>query len=154
MTQFFTHYWEAATVNDNPAGAPIRHLAGKQFRRKGVGPGDHVYPVSIRGGKMYVLGRVTVEPITDEAEARKRLGLDDLYPGSDHVIARQSAECAQTFVQVGDEKARQLLFHSEGGLIPLTFRKPGRLDGQTLRGVRRLSAESARLLDAALALTP
>ena len=155
MQRFFTHYWENQTCDDQEAegyeGDPLDHTASNQFSKRGVAIGDHVYVVTIRRGRAYLVGRMTVgQIIYSFDEARRVLG-PNVWEAEEHLIARKGAGTPMRFQnELSLRVARQLRFETVRGEVGLKFRGLSRLDSQTLRGVRRLSGESARLLDSQL----
>lgn len=151
----FTHYWERETLrrHDDSDRAPLRHIAGNQFRRRGVQPGDAVYIVNVAGGRLRLISRILIDEVIGEAEARERFG-DDLFPASEHCLRRNGkGEPVDLDRFVEEGIVRKLTFINARGRTvhpKFTPRGSGLLDSQTLRGVRRLTEESARLLDAQL----
>ena len=106
--------------------------------------GDRIYVVTNQYGTLYLAGRMTAERIVGQREAERQLG-GDLSPATEHVIGVDGTP--MKFDRAApDGVVRRLQF---GDGRPLVFRR-GRLDQQTLRGVRRLTSESASLLDALL----
>ena len=74
----FTHYWTNRTCEDSARegwqGTPLDHTAGKGFRQRGVREGDRIYVVTVRQGKLFLIGRLTVGRILRSgAEARNVL---------------------------------------------------------------------------------
>ncbi|MBP8252314.1 MAG: hypothetical protein KAX40_08100 [Herpetosiphon sp.] len=153
MPNFFTRYrtndvWNWDRRN---ADSPIRHLASSLFEQRGVLPGDHVYVVTIFRGVLYVLGKMIVGMVGDRDDAAAMLGCapEELWDTTDHIIAEQ-ATSKQFDLVVPHEITERLRFVSGDSTKGLFFRDNGFLDGQTLRGVRQLTPESATLLDALL----
>jgi hypothetical protein len=145
----FTQYWQNDTWDAARGdGDRLHYVGGNEFRKRGVEPGDFVYVVTNQQGKMYVAARMVVEKITDAAEARRLLKTDDLWPADEHVIGRDGT-LKRFDIRVPDDDARRLRFGSDE--LPLVFARPDVLDQQTLRGVRRLSSESASILNNLLA---
>jgi hypothetical protein len=156
----FTHYWKNRTwkwhVDDDREGLPLDHTAGNQFRKRGVETGDRIYVVTVLKGKLFLLGRMTVDGFISQAQAMKEVE-EGVWDAVEHVVSKKGT--AMNFHrQVPDSIVKQLLFLScphedeATGRIAfqereLIFRRKGILDEQTLRGVRRLSPDSARLLD-------
>lgn len=70
MSQGFTTYWRADFCSNlarqGLVGRPIPmafggpHQSAPRLSSFGVGPGDHVYPVQVRGGALYVLAQFEV----------------------------------------------------------------------------------------------
>lgn len=151
MPRYFTHYWQNDTVEKYRAsGRYIIEWAGSNvFLERGIDPGDVVYPVTVSDGTLYLLGRLEVERVCDVAEAEERLGYVPSWEASDYVIAADPPP-AHFDLAVPLEVTRRLRFVSGQKPVPPRFASPGRLDQQTMRGVRELTPESADLLDRVL----
>jgi len=151
----FTHYWKNDTFEQMRAngneGKPLDHTAGNTFANVGVKRGDSVYVLTVKEGELFLVGRMTVSKIVhSDAEAQSLLGYD-VWPASDHLIASENECTPMRFRRrVPLEIVKQLRFDSKAGPKPLTFTAEGRLDQQTLRGVRQLSRMSVGLLDSIL----
>lgn len=150
--RYFTHYWSNRTFRDqaasSAAGEPLDYLGGNQFRRRGVCIGDRVYAITNVRGQLYLIGALTVgEILLSDYEARRRLGYDP-WPASEHLIAEPGSESGMRFDRrVPPAEVRQLAFVTKHGLARLVLRADGRIDQQTLRGVRRLAPDSAAVLE-------
>lgn len=152
---YFTHYWEAETCHrhDDSGDYLLEGIAGNQFLRRGVAPGDTVYIVNVLGGRLRLLSRITIDKIVSEQEAKKKFG-DDVYPGKDQCLGKPGHSTPVSVSRyVPADVVRRLSFvNSKGKEVPPKFRDADSesLDGQTLRGVRQLTEGSAKLLDSAL----
>ena len=93
MPRYFTQYWTAAQcAEDAPyAGHLLEFTAGKHFRERGITAGDIVYAVTVRRGRLFLIGRLTVREILGESEALRLLGADNLVEGADEYIIAASA---------------------------------------------------------------
>jgi hypothetical protein len=150
MPRYFTHYWSNSTWEGNrdSEGENLDHAASNQFRKRGVRPGDFVYVVTVEAGQILLAGRMQVDRVVSRDEAMELLGTDDLWDAEDQVIAAPGTGLPMRFDRpVPLEVTRRIRFLVGGKDEPLVFRTPTRLDQQTLRGVRQLSPDSARLLD-------
>ncbi len=152
----FTHYWEGNTCDamfaDELDGEMLNHTAGKLFTQRGVGPGDKVYVVNNLRGNLVLIGRLEVDKIVSQAEAERLLGDNNLWDAPEHVIAKPGTATPMRFQRIVPiELTKQLMFQGAKGFEPPKFEQDDRLDRQTLRGVRRLSDGSARLLESQLA---
>jgi hypothetical protein len=151
----FTHYWKNDTFEQMRAngheGEPLDHTAGNTFSNVGVKPGDSVYVITVKKGELFLVGRMKVSNIVhSNAEAERLLGYD-VWPAADHLIANENECTPMRFRRrVPLQIVQQLRFDSKTQPQPLKFTDSGRLDQQTLRGVRRLSRRSAELLDSVL----
>lgn len=155
MAQSFTHYWAGDTLGNNEEGQPLDHTAGDIFTSRGVRVGDNIYVVNIFRGELYLIGRFTVgELLFSDAEARRRLGYEP-WSAKEHVIARPSTSTPTRLARVVPlEIAKRLEFHTNEGVKGLAFVDAALLDRQALRGVRRLTAPSAKLLEDFIAREP
>ena len=151
----FTHYWSndtwqayRATATD---GELLDHIAGNVFTERGVSPGDMVYVVTVLRGALHLLGKLQVAFVADAETAAAALGTtpDHLWEADDHVVA-DAATPMDFDRQVPLSVAEQLRFVSgDDEPKPMKF-KGGMIDQQTMRGVRRLTPQSALLLDGLL----
>ena len=141
----FTQYWTNVSwsLNNKNEGQPLDHSAGNSFSKRGVRREDKVYVVTVLRGKLFLAGRMIVDRITTQSQAQQVLGTTNLWRANEHILSdhgtishfkRKVAEGIVRRLQFGDGK-------------PLVFKKAGVLDQQTLRGVRRLTPQSADLLD-------
>jgi hypothetical protein len=148
MKRYFTQYWTDATWESHREmdGQLLNHTAGNVFRRRGVGCGDSVYVVTVREGRLYLIGRLAVHQICSLSEAKQILRTDNLWDAQEHIIAASATPMRFDF-EVPTVITEHLLFVASGVSKPLRFDEPGHLDQQTLRPVRELEPASARLLD-------
>lgn len=155
MPQNFTHYWAGNAREENEEGEPLDHTAGNDFTRRGVKVGDNVYVFNILRGRLYFFGRLTVgEILFSDAEAEKRIGYTP-WSGDEHLIAKKGTATPMRFErQLPIEIVKRLEFHSPSGVKGLAFINDTELDRQALRGVRRLTAPSAKLLEETLNRVP
>jgi hypothetical protein len=73
------------------ANRTLCHTANRQFRARGVVPGDRVYVVAVREGELLLIGRLSVERVVGQREAERRLGHDDVYEAPDHLLGHGSS---------------------------------------------------------------
>ena len=148
MNRYFTHYWKNDTCRDHEShsGGPLDYIAGNMFRERGVNEGDVVYIVTVKRGRLFLIGRLTVGQICGPAEAARIVGMDDLWSAKEHIIAA-SATPMRFDNDVPAELTEKLLFVASPHSKPLRFTDPAYLDQQTLRSVRELEPASARALD-------
>ena len=153
MPHYFTHYWKNDTWEDHrdfwEAGLSddlLRHVADNKFADRDVKPGDYIYPVTVMDGTLYLLGRLKVGKVCNFGEAASTLGTTDLWEARDHIIA--SEPTPQHFdLAVPQQLTDSLDFINGNRTTRLKFKSHGRLDQQTLRGVRQLHPRSAAELD-------
>jgi len=148
MVRYFTHYWANDTVEDyrqqGTEGEPFGGLLSNEFVRMGLVAGDVLYPVTVRDGELYVLGRMEV------ADVQPYDGRELDEQGQQwRIAAYAKSSTPRRFDNlVPTEVAEQLECLSDGRTTKLKFAAPGKLDRQTLRAPRQLTVASARLLDA------
>ncbi|HMP61046.1 MAG TPA: hypothetical protein PKD86_17010 [Gemmatales bacterium] len=146
MATDFLAYWKPSTVDAQAAaGGPQNHAASGQFGR--VQPGDTVWLVTVRGGRLRLVTSITVGHVTGQAGAAGLLGVpaEDLWEAEYHIVAAVGTgrEIAERDIQ---HLAPQLRFVSAGGSDRLTLGEDGAVNAQQLQTMRVLSASSAELL--------
>jgi hypothetical protein len=158
MTSFLQTWTEGADVNRQPGD--LTHTASDLFRERGVGRGDTVYVAEVADGKLELIGRMRVAEVLSYAEARRRLPYPP-WEAKDHLIAEPGTATPKVFGRpVRRRIAERLRFLQKTGRTradgttvfretALLFRGAG-LDAQTTRTVRRLTDDSAVLLEALL----
>ncbi len=91
--RYFTHYWTermcASLAATGSEGELLDHTAGNRLRSKGIGPGDHVYVVSLSKGRLVLVAKLELERVADRHEAAEILAIspEDLWDAEDHLIA-------------------------------------------------------------------
>ena len=145
-------YWSGAT---NPEGEPVRSSGSSRFSKRGVSPGDVVYIVSILDGILLLGGRMMVGELVSRAELVGRTKHDRYYDAPEWIVAQADSGTRLDLHRALDPAlTRRLRFNSRKSK-PKTpfFVSEGKLDGQTTRGIRELTPESARLLDRIITIT-
>ena len=157
---YFTYLWKNDQWDwerSRRDSRPFEHCAGSQFLSRGVRPGDRVYVVTNIGGRMYLGARMVVLKVCSAEEAAEHLGVTphQLYPGREHCLGQEGTPLDFDRIVSRDNTAQlQFLTSSTEETKPLAFDSEGKLDRQTLRGVRRLTPGSAALLDRLLDAKP
>ena len=148
LTQHFTHYWRQRTVRQTveQGHESLDHLASNLFRRCRVQDGDRVYAINLLEGKLFLLGGLTVKEVVDQDVAEGRLGRR-AWDAQDHLLAVPGSETPFRRRELPRELVAKLKFQRGDREFAPRFREDGRPDGQTFRGVRRLSADSAEALE-------
>lgn len=146
MPSSFTHYWSESTPFDDDD--LFIHTAGNRFVSAGVSTGDTVFGISVRRGTPILVGRlIASSPPVGFEEARELLPYEP-WEADEHVIAVDGSASTQSSKRVIPiDVLRQLRFESPSGITALKWVSDTRLDQQTFRGVRRLTPESADLLE-------
>ena len=160
MTRYFTQYWSNETWDRNLQNGHqdsfLDHTADNHFRKRGVGPGDHIYIVTIRNGGLYLLCRGVVDRVTSQRGAATALGTSPelLWEADDHLLFLKRDEAAREDYQrkVPLSVVRKLDILRVGGPKPLSFKANGQLDQQALRGVCELAPKAAASLDQVLGI--
>jgi hypothetical protein len=96
-----------------------------------------------------LIGKILVDQVVDEDEAKRQLG-PDVWEAPDHLLAREPV-CRyrfDVFIPIG--MLTQLEFVHNGGTLSLKFDREGNVDRQTLRGLREITASTAGLFDSLL----
>lgn len=149
--RYWTSYWRAKYWSLNEEGAPLSSSGGS-FTKRRISQGDALYVVSLRGGQLLVGGRMIVDKVVSREEAMRIRKTSDLYPAGEWVIAKDgSGTLLHHNRELSDDISKLLRFAS--GRPTLMFVNNQDLDGQTLRTVRELTKESARLLDEIIQFT-
>ena len=148
--RYWTVHWQNRYWNrhSNSEGEPIEAAGSNQFIRRGVSPGDSVYVVSLRAGKLLLGGRMTAKKIVSRDEAVGITGKSNLYPADEWVVdPEREGTRLNLHLGLDAELAKRIRFITKSGVIAYTFVTETQLDNQTTRGVRELTPESAALLD-------
>jgi hypothetical protein len=154
MPRYFTTYWKNEQwerQRQRAAGEPQGHISANNLRKKGIRPGDCLYVVTLIEGRLFLAGRIEVGEMLTQSQAES-LFEQSLYSADDHILAREGSEMAFDLDRVVPRNiTTQLRFVKKREQpVPLVFKGKGLLDQQTLRSIRELTYESARLLDALL----
>jgi hypothetical protein len=149
VAQSFTYSWQHREVLRYRDGAAVVFAYGSQFARRGVCPDDAVYIVSVHRGRVHLLSKMLVRLVTHSADDfRRYAGLDSEPEAKEYLLA--AAYTPARRVPLPAEIARSLRLFRGQKLVGLAFRGEDLVDRQSLRSLRRLSAESAAALDALL----
>jgi hypothetical protein len=144
-------YWKNKI---NPEGNPLRSSGSNMFSKRGVTPGHTVYVVSILDGILLLGGRMIVSEIVSRQELIRRRKDDRFYDAAEWAVAEPAGSRLDLHRALDPDLTGQLRFISRESMPkPPCFRSEGKLDGQTTRGVRELTQESAELLDRIITIT-
>jgi hypothetical protein len=135
----YLQYWQPdyELGSDPPM---LNHAAAPGFKK--VDTDDVVWAVTTKAKRLVLIGRIVVGSVVGQEEAEKRLPYSP-WPGEFHVLAKDGS-IAKHQVEIDIERiGRRLRFIS-----PKSDRLPPERAkwGMSLRSVRMLSPESARLL--------
>ncbi len=142
----FLKYWKSREA-DMVVGKPIDHAGSAQFTR--VKPDDLVWIVTLRDGRLKLLGRIVVSEVISQSQAQKRFA--DVYGAPIHIVAKSGTAKILEEHDIQDI-ASDLRFDS--GHDRLIFKSLGKADGKQLQSLRELRPESANLLANVLEETP
>jgi hypothetical protein len=148
MSRDFLAYWKPSAVDAQLlVGGELDHAAGSQYRR--TRPGDTVWLVTVRDGRLRLVTRILVEHVTDQAGAGRLLGVDPerLWAADWHIIAVKGSEWPILDVDIHD-LVPSLRFESKSGRDRLAVEDDGTITAQQLQTMRVLSPGSAELLAA------
>jgi len=147
MARDFLAYWKPDTADHNVTiGGPLNHAASNQFSR--VEPGDTVWLVTVRSGRLYLLGRIIVGQVTDQEGAARALHTTDLWEADYHIIAAHGTAHEITNLDI-HSLAASLRFESKTGHDRLAV-ADNMVRAQQLQTMRILTPASAGLLSRAL----
>lgn len=158
MPRYWTSHWQNKFWVDevNPEFEPLSCAGSSLFRARGVRAGDVLYVISLSAGQLLLGGRMTVRDIVTRAEAIRLTKNDQLYEDAKWWALGNPEQGSPLVLRraLHADVSRQLRFVvAKGPPQGLCFVAPAKLDVQTTRGVRRLTPESARLLDRVIAAT-
>lgn len=146
MPSAFTHYWSESTAFED--GDLFIHTAGNRFVSAGVDTGDTVFGISVRRGTPILVGRLIASSPPVSFEVAQELLPYEPWDADEHIIAVDGSASTQSSERVIPiDILRKLRFESPSGVSALKWVSESRLDQQTFRGVRRLTPESAELLE-------
>ena len=144
MAASWLHYWKAPQVRRGLADGLLTHIASGQFSR--VAPGDRIWIVSTgSGGELITIGYVDATQPISTVEARRRVDYEP-WEAPYHILVAPEAAQRARLVNLS-EIAAQLRFQS--ATSDHLRIEDGRVNGQQLQTMRRLTPESARLMQQA-----
>jgi hypothetical protein len=143
MSRHFLHYWKSESLELNLRAWPVLdHDASDQLYR--VDSGDTIWVVTVQSGELILAGRLQVGARVDSLEeAQRRLGRNDLYPTTYHVIAKRGTKERLRKVNLM-EVAEKLRFESVKDRLDLLN---GSVDGRQLQVLRVLTPSSVEILN-------
>ena len=147
--RFFLAYWLPTTLdrNSEEEDSRMNHAASEQFARLDDSGGDTVWFVTVTNGHLILIGRMIVGRKVTKNQAALSLGCSpkQLWDASIHILSRGKA---RKMVEVDITKlAIHLRFLSSSGKDRLSITK-GKVKPEQLQSMRRLTTESALLLEA------
>lgn len=146
MGNDFLAFWRLDTLDAALRGGKmLDYAASNQYSRVKVG--DTVWVVSVRAGRLRLVGRVAVGQVTDRETAARVVGSAGLWQ-ADHYILPVPG----TVRPVADIDIHHLVSELQfaGASGRLTPDEEGAVNGQQLQAMRRLAGNSPQLLADAL----
>lgn len=144
-TSRYLAYWKPDNVEwEDPSSQLLNHAASNQLRK--VAHGDVLYPITCRGGGFFLLGRILVDNISNQAQAARLLGVrqSQLWEADWHAVA---AKPVMRTVTIPFTRTLERLELASGGRVgPLL----GPNGVQRFRKMREITSASAAILDALL----
>jgi len=151
--KYFTYLWTSKTWKSKASQSPenmLTYAASDLFTSAKVSPGCTVFIVTVKAGLCYLGGFIKVGAVTDKAGAAEHLGIaeEELWDGKEYILAKEGTEVPFNADRVLDPAlSRGLEFAKDGGFINLKLDSEGKLNPQTLRGVRQLyNGEEKKLM--------
>lgn len=142
MTHFL-QYWKD-DENNIDVGTPLNHSASAQFKR--VQRDDVLWIVTIVGGRLTILGTITVGKVVGQEEA-EALMKRNIWKAPLHVIAKEGKAMRSVSIDI-QALAPNLRFNSENDR--LTLDNKDRTDGRQLQKLRELSTGTVKQLQTVL----
>lgn len=146
MATDFMAFWRLETLDAALRdGKRLEYAASNQYSRVAVG--DTVWLVSVRAGRLRLVGRIVVGLATDRDTAVRSVGSTELWQANRYILPAPG-----TTHPVADIDIHHLVpdLRFSGSSDRLTADEDGAINGQQLQAMRRLTGESARLLADAL----
>lgn len=122
---------------------PLTFLTGAQLRR--VKPGDVLWVINVHQGRLFLIGRLLIEFVVDDAEVALELvePKDEIWPDAEwYVISNRYSADPLREIDV-TPLAGGLTFESDNYQLDLS----SGVDANHLRALRRLTPEAAHLLE-------
>jgi hypothetical protein len=97
MSRDFLAFWRLETLDAAlQTGSPLNYAASNQYGRVKVG--DTVWLVSVRTGRLRLIGRIVVGQVTGRESAERVLGTQQLWDADHYILPvpntiRQSGTC-------------------------------------------------------------
>jgi hypothetical protein len=142
MIQHYLVYWRPQNVESRLAQKfLLDHAGSSQFRH--IKPNDVLWFVTVRKGKLFLVGRLVVGEQTDREGAVKALGRPAVEKGHFLVIAKRGTEEKMRNIPL-DDIAKDLRFESAAN-DRFTI-VGGKLNPQEMQMKRRLTEMSSQLI--------
>lgn len=148
MTDYLQTWTDGVEGARQREGQRLVFTASSQYRGLRIGPDDRLFIAYLDRKRLHIMARVVVGEVLDQHEAIRRFGRG-IWDAGWYVRTRQKASDPVAFdLRVPDSVVRQLRFERANGKITRLRPSPdGSLDGKALQAIRRLTMDSAALLD-------
>ena len=89
--RYWSHYWERATVSstrrvvETEGASKPAVTSSNLFESRGVAPGDLIYVISFRNGRVELIRRLHITRLLDTSAA-ERLLEREMWPATDHAV--------------------------------------------------------------------
>lgn len=137
-------YWKLKAVEYHYYGGPLDRIGHRQLHKAEIG--DMVWIVTMRGGDLLLVGRLVVGEIIDSSESDAVFDSYDLW--QPRWIATAAEDTAEPMQLINlTERSLVLSLRFESRADRLRINRKGRLNALSLYHLRRLTDESAVLLN-------
>jgi hypothetical protein len=144
MAHDYVYYWKPSTVDHNLSSGPLEHIAGDQLDPGRINAGDTIWIATARKGVLLLVGRIIVGRIIKGQKAAEQfLRTSNLWVAEFHIVAQHGTE--ENLQEVNIEDIAALLRFQSPSADCLTVTN-GRVNAQQLQSLRKLTPESAALL--------
>lgn len=146
MAAYLQTWTKGVTHARQLAGKPLRRAASDQYARMGVASGDHLYIAYLDEKRLHLIGRLRVDRILTRSQAEARFGTR-VWDAEHHAVG-EDGDVAVFDLRVPEDVVRGLRFEQKSGATTeLETEADGSVNGQRLQSLRRLTPDSAALLD-------
>ncbi len=161
MATDYLLYWKLSeTKNYIRNGETLDYAVSKQFASRRVGPGDRIWIVTGASASLELVGKIEVDAVVDRSMAARILGRADLYGTSDAAYVVNKERGRNRMRRIGLTGIAGLLEFVDATGRPVRALDIGKIQdprnkrygfGQALQSMRRVSAETARMLSERIA---
>ncbi len=135
--------WEKKTQDVQFGEGELRYAASDNFTRRGVSAGDTLFIVNVRGGSLYLGGKIEVAEVLPREDAAHRLGLhpQQLWrKAGECVLAdRYQLDAFRPNLRVDESLLKDLQLISGDRNTTVPKMDEGAVDEQTFRALRELA---------------
>jgi hypothetical protein len=150
MTAYLQTWKDGAETARSREGRPLDHAASEQYAGMGVEIGDVLYVAYLERGMLHLVGRLPIAEIVDQRRAEELFDAP-VWRASFHAVGPDGDPMAFGLVVPDDVIERLRFSRASGEPSRLERSFDGSISGQSLQRIRRLTPDSAALLDEVLA---